>query len=173
MKTFLEHYQLLISEFSYENFVEIDCKGEKIKWPKSSGVYLIWKNSVNTIDNLLYIGMTGKFKRVNSEKIIFNSGSLNKRINRWTPYRFCESIKDGKNRFTFRFGPLIKNVNQQYKIRYDNKSYHSTIKYSDLTIHCFLISEHNEKYTPELLEKQLLTLYLKEFGDLPPANNEL
>ena len=80
MKTFLEYYKLLISEFKHENFVKIDCKREKIKWPKSSGVYLIWKNSVNPIDNLIYIGMTGKFKRVNSGKIMFNSGSLNKAL---------------------------------------------------------------------------------------------
>jgi hypothetical protein len=32
---------------------------------------------------------------------------------------------------------------------------------------------HREDYTPELLEKEILTKFLKSSGDLPPANNEL
>ena len=44
----------------------------------------------------------------------------------------------------------------------------------ELKIHCFHVSDnHREYYTPELLEKEILTKYLKSSGNLPPANNEL
>ena len=53
-------------------------------------------------------------------------------------------------------------------------AYEKEIPYSELKIHCFHVSDnHREYYTPELLEKKILTKYLKSSGKLPPANNEL
>ena len=157
------------------NFTEIDCKKEKIKWPKKSGVYVIWKNDDSSLDNLIYVGMTGKFNRVNKEKVIFNSQTFDKRDERYTPYRFCESVKENDNiRFSFRYGPNGKNGSEQSKIKHQEDAYNQTIPYSELKIHCFHISDnHMEYYTPELLEKEILTKYLKSSGNLPPANNEL
>ena len=92
---FIKDYNSLVEGFKSKfNFTEIDCKKEKIKWPKKSGVYVIWKNDDNSLDNLIYVGMTGKFNRVNEEKVIFNSQTFDKRDERYTPYRFCESVKD-------------------------------------------------------------------------------
>ena len=172
---FIKDYKSLVEEFKSKfDFTEIDCKKEKIKWPQKSGVYVIWKNDDSSLDNLIYVGMTGKYKRVNEDDVVFNSGSFEKRNSRWTPYRFCESVKDGERRFSFRFGPLESNVDKQSKIKYEENAYMKTIPYSELKIHCFHVSDnHREYYTPELLEKEILTKYLKSSGNLPPANNEL
>jgi hypothetical protein len=171
---FIKDYNSLVKKFKLKyNFSEIDCEEKKIKWPKKSGVYVIWKNHGNSFDDLIYVGMTGKFNRISENDIVFNSGSFDKRYARYTPYRFCESVKDDKNRFSFRYGPLEKNGAEQSKIKYLDNAYKTTILYSELKIHCFLISENHRDYTPELLEKEILTKYLKSSGNLPPANNEL
>jgi hypothetical protein len=172
---FIKDYKSLVEEFKSKfYFTEIDCKKEKIKWPKKSGVYVIWVNDDFSLDNLIYVGMTGKYKRVNEDEVVFNSGSFDKRKGRWTPYRFCESVKDGKNQFSFRFGPKESTVAKQSKIKYQDNAYNKTITYSEIKVHCFHVSDnHREYYTPELLEKEILTKYLKSSGNLPPANNEL
>ena len=172
---FIKDYKSLVEEFKSKfYFTEIDCKKEKIKWPQKSGVYVIWKNNDSSLDNLIYVGMTGKYKRVNEDEVVFNSGSFEKRNLRWTPYRFCESVKDGEHQFSCRFGPLESNLDKQSKIKYEENAYMKTIPYSELKIHCFHVSDnHREYYTPELLEKEILTKYLKSSGNLPPANNEL
>jgi hypothetical protein len=172
---FIKDYKSLVEEFKSKfYFTEIDCKKEKIKWPKKSGVYVIWVNDDFSLDNLIYVGMTGKYKRVNEDEVVFNSGSFDKRKGRWTPYRFCESVKDGKNQFSFRFGPKESTLAKQSKIKYQDNAYNKTITYSEIKVHCFHVSDnHREYYTPELLEKEILTKYLKSSGNLPPANNEL
>lgn len=172
---FIRDYKSLIQQFrSKFNFTEIDCKSERIKWPKKSGVYVIWKKDSNSLDNLIYVGMTGKFKRVSERKIKFNSRTFNQRNGRSSPYRFCESVKDGLHQFSFRFGPKESNLDKQSKIKYKDNAYNKTIPYPELIIHCFHVSDdHREFYTPELLEKEILTKYLKSSGNLPPANNEL
>jgi hypothetical protein len=172
---FINEYISLVEGFKSKfTFTEIDCKKEIIKWPKKSGVYVIWKNDYSSLDNLIYVGMTGKYKRVNENKVSFNSGSFEKRNSRWIPYRFCESVKDGNHQFSFRFVPLESNVGKQSKIKYQDNAYSKTIPYSELKIHCFHVSDnYRECYTPELLEKEILTKYLKSSGNLPPANNEL
>lgn len=173
---FIKDYNSIVEGFKSKfNFTEIDCKKEKIKWPKKSGVYVIWKNDDSSLDNLFYVGMTGKFNRVNKEKVIFNSQTFDKRDERYTPYRFCESVKENDNiRFSFRYGPNGKNGSEQSKIKHQEDAYNQTIPYSELKIHCFHVSDnHRDYYTPELLEKEILTKYLKSSGNLPPANNEL
>ena len=173
---FIKDYNSLVERFKSKFiFSEIDCKKEKIKWPKKSGVYVIWKNDNNSLDNLIYVGMTGKFNRVNEGKVIFNSQTFDKRDERYTPYRFCESVKDHDDiRFSFTYGPLGENGVEQSKIKYQKDAYNKRIPYSELKIHCFHVSDnHRDYYTPELLEKEILTKYLKSSGNLPPANNEL
>ena len=129
---FIKYYKSLVEQFkSKVIFSEIDCKKEKIEWPKKSGVYVIWKNDDSSLDNLIYVGMTGKYKRVNEDEVVFNSGSFEKRNLRWTPYRFCESVKDGEHQFSFRFGPLNSNVDKQSKIKYQDNAYSKTIPYSE------------------------------------------
>jgi len=174
-EVFIKDYKSLVEEFKSKfHFTEIDCKKEKIKWPQKSGVYVIWKNDDSSLDNLIYVGMTGKFKRVSKDKVIFNSGTFDKRDYRYIPYRFCESFKDGDKRYEFGYGPKGKNSEEQSKIKYQHDAYEERIPYLKLKIHCFHVSDnHREYYTPELLEKEILTKYLKSSGNLPPANNEL
>ena len=172
---FIKYYISLVERFKSKlTFTEIDCEKERIKWPKKSGVYVIWKNDYSSLDGLIYVGMTGKFNRVNEDKVSFNSGSFEKRASRYTPYRFCQDGKDGKYQFSFRFGPLESNAKKQSVIKHQDNAYTKTIPYSELKVHCFHVSDnHREYYTPELLEKEILTKYLKSSGNLPPANNEL
>lgn len=171
---FIQDYKSLVRIFTSENnFIEIDCGEKKIEWPKKSGVYVIWRNTDNSFDNLIYVGMTGKFSRLNDQEVIFNSGDFTKRKARYTPYKFCESPKDADYLFSFRYGPLEKNSSKQQKIQYQDNAYRNTIPYREILIHCFLISEDHKEYTPELLEKLILTKYLKSSDNLPPANNEL
>ena len=121
---FIKDYKSLVEQFKSKfYFTEIDCKKEEIKWPQKSGVYVIWKNDDSSLDNLIYVGMTGKYKRVNKDEVVFNSGSFEKRNSRWTPYRFCESVKDGDNRFEFRYGPEESTVKKQSKRKYEVKAY--------------------------------------------------
>ena len=89
------------------------------------------------------------------------------------PYRFCESAKDGESRFEFRYGPKKRKVSEQGKIKYRLDAYDKRISYSLLKIHCFHVSKDHREYTPELLEKEILTKYFKCFDNLPPANNEI
>lgn len=173
---FIKYYKSLVEGFKSKfNFTEIICEKERVNWPNKSGVYVIWKNDLNSIDSLIYVGMTGKFKRVSKEKVVFNSGTFDKRKGRWTPYRFCESPKDEeKCRFEFRYDPKESSVKKQSKIKYEINAYKERVSYTDLQIHCFHISDnHRDNYTPELLEKEILTKFYKASGNLPPANNEL
>ena len=58
---FIKDYNSLVEGFKSKfNFTEIYCGKEKIKWPTKSGVYVIWKNNDNSLNNLIYVGMTGK-----------------------------------------------------------------------------------------------------------------
>ena len=172
---FIKEYNSLVEEFKSKlTFTKIDCEKYRIKWPPKSGVYVVWKDNENSFKNLIYVGMTGKFKRdKKTRRVIFNKGAFNKREYRYTPYRFCESKKDGEKQFSFRYIPKGKNSKEQSKIKYEKEAYEKTIRYSRLIIHCFHVSESHKDYTPELLEKEILTKYLKSSGELPDANNEL
>ena len=144
---------------------------DKIKWPNNSGVYVVWQR-VDTGLSLIYVGLTGKFKRKGSSVVLGNS-LFKGRVTRWTPYRFCESYKDSRYKYHFRFGPVEKAVSKQGLIRFDDHAYRCSIPYTELVIDCFHVDENHAEYTPAYLEAKLLTVYLKEYGDLPPANNTL
>jgi hypothetical protein len=171
---FLEYYNLIKLEFeSNSNFtILIENKG-KFDWPDKSGVYVIWERKDTLIKNLIYIGMTGKFLKNMDGELNFNNASFKSRLNRWTPYRFCEKEKDEKMKHHFRFGPKESKTSLQAQIRYDLEAYQTSIAYNKLEIHCFTVDENNNIYTPVLLESLLLTKYLKTTGHLPPANNSL
>ncbi len=174
MNVFLNFYNEIVTEFEKSDSLQIVTAVEnQFRLPKSSGVYVIWRHNSSKIDNLIYVGLAGKIKRTKSGEVIMNSGSLNLRKSRWTPYRFCESKKDLDRRFTFRYGPKLSNVNKQAKIKYDADAYSHTVPYEDMIIHCFSIAFDHPVYTPALLESLLLTKYLKCRNDLPPGNNSI
>ncbi|MHA8100720.1 hypothetical protein PQG46_02675 [Aquirufa nivalisilvae] len=172
---FTEFYNDLRVSFQKENsFFELNGSNQKISWPKGSGVYVVWKYNTNDAKNLLYVGMTGKFSRNKNGKIDFNKAQLKSRVNRWTPYRFAENEKDSKYKYFFRYGPKLSSTNDQKNIMFDNDAYKNNVPYSDIIVHCFIISESHEEFSPTLLESLILNKYLKLFNnDLPPANNSL
>jgi hypothetical protein len=172
---FIETYNCLKEEFKVADLFDKVQKTEsnKLIWPNSNGVYVIWKNSSDAVRNLIYIGSTGKFKRNKEGKVELNGGTFNQRVYRWTPYRFCKSNKDGKYKDTLRYGPKFPNVNIQGKHKYDEDAYSHAVPYNELVIHRFNIPSDHPKYTGSYIESTLLTSYLKDTGTLPPANNSL
>jgi len=171
---FNTYYQDLLLNFNQLGiFHEIKPKESNIEWPNKSGVYVIWDDSLIE-SRLLYVGLTGKFVRPRDQSItIFKDATFKSRTKRWTPYRFCESKKDTDFKFYFRFGPKYSKVAIQSKVKFDSDSYRESIPYRSLRIHCFEVDGKNSEYSPILLESEILTRYLKTFGDLPIANNSL
>lgn len=172
---FIEHYNSRRKQFEDDKkFTLIRPTKSKIVWPDSSGVYVIWKLEENRMESLIYVGMTGKFSRnKESGAIRFNEKSFKSRTERWTPYRFSESIEDENFTFHFRFGPKNKNTSEQSKIKNQADAYRYSIPYENLVIHCFHINSKHPEFSPSLLEADILTKFLKITGDLPPANNSL
>ena len=171
MESFNDFFGALQDEFrSNGTYDEIQNPKSKIPWSEGYGVYTIWRNEIN-VDGLTYVGLTGKRKRDKSGKLAKNSGSFKSRSTRWTPYRFCESKEDHEDfRFSFRYGP--KYGSEQARHKHDSDAYRNTIPYNQLLIVTLELTG-NTKYSPALLESLILTRYLAETGDLPPANNEL
>jgi hypothetical protein len=171
---FIEYYNKLKFEFELNsNFTVLIKNTGTFDWPDSSGVYVIWEILNENEKKIIYIGMTGKFQKKSNGELVFNKASFNSRVNRWTPYRFCENEKDGNMKHHFRFGPKESKTSLQAQIKYDSDAYQTSIPYDKLEIHCFSIDENNPIYSPVLLESILLTKYLKTTGKLPPANNSL
>lgn len=170
--SFNEFYLNLVSEFECRGaFSEIKYPRNKINWGKGRGVYTIWHKSV-AVENLLYIGMTGKLKRTSNEKIVYGKGNFKSRAQRWTPYRFCESKKDShKFQQTFRFGPTFKS-DAQSKHKFAETGYLNTFRYKELIIHQLSVTSEIQ-FTPSFIETLLLNKYYFERQNLPPANNEL
>ena len=173
MVHFNEFFQKLLSEFRAEKALhEIQSPAGRIKWPPSFGVYTLFDEEVN-YEKLLYVGITGKYKRQTDGSIKINSATFKHRAYRWTPYRFCDSLKDDEDlRFSFRYGPKYSDVNQQAKIKYQRDAYEFTIPYENLTILTFDLLD-NRKYSPAFLETLILNKYWTVNGQLPPANKQL
>lgn len=173
MKDFNTFFEDLRKEFDEAKaYKEIRYPEGKFKWSEGHGVYTLWKQEIKT-DNLIYVGLTGKYTRDTRGKIKLNNGSFKKRDNRYTPYRFCESRKDLEDyKHTFRYGPKHSKGGEQAKAKYDMDAYSTTISYNEMIIATFELTNKKD-YTPALLEALILTRYLSEKGDLPPANNEL
>ena len=82
--------------------------------------------------------------------------------------------KDSKYKYFFRYGPKLSSTNEQKNIMFDNDAYKINVPYSEIIVHCFIISESHKEFSPTLFESLILNKYLKLFNnDLPPANNSL
>jgi len=170
--SFIKFYNSLREEFLRCNsFLEVRPLNNTIDWPAVSGVYLVWNENTASERNLIYIGMTGTFRRIANGTVEFNNGLLNDRPERWTPYRFSE--QQGNFQFHFRYGPFSNNTSEQYQIRNEDHAYTHSIPYNNLIIHCFVIDSTHPTHTPKSIESLLITKYIKETGTLPAANNSL
>ncbi len=171
---FIDFYNGLIKEFEATSSLTIlSEKAGVFIWPASSGVYVIWEKEDLKENNLIYIGMTGKFLKNSNGELIFNNASFKSRTKRWTPYRFCENTSDNEMKHYFRYGPKESKTSLQGQIRYNEDAYKFSIPYTKIEIHCFHINREHPEYTPVLFESLLLTKFLKSNGVLPPANNSL
>jgi len=172
---FIEFYESLIGEFKHiHGFYRLYPQAAKIDWCHGYGVYTIWKRPsypTNLIDpaNLIYVGNAGKLKRQKDETVSMNSGNFKSRGVRTTPYRFCESPNDTLI-YSFRYSPTYR-FSEQFKMKYRKDAYDHTIKYEDLMIDQFSISEKT-LYSPSFLEALILHRYYTAFKTLPCANNE-
>lgn len=151
---------------------EIVRPRSKINWGSGFGVYTIFHQTID-YDGLVYVGLTGKYTRDKNGIVSLTDGNFKKRSVRYTPYRFCESIKDPLDfRFSFRFSPKFTDGKRQGKAKYDRDAYDHTIFYKDLVLLTFDLNKH-PKYSPALLESLILTKYHSVASELPPANNQL
>lgn len=168
---FENYYEHLIQSFNHQGLLTtVTCQNGRIIWPNASGVYVIWNTGEN---ELLYVGLTGKFHRDGNQNLVFNNGTFSHRAQRWTPYRFSQDERDGNFQYHFRYGPISPNNQTQYEIRFNADAYLYSIPFTSIEIHCFHVNENHETYSPSLLEAEILTKYLKSNGNLPPANNTL
>lgn len=160
----------LLADFGERNLSYIQCCKESINWPKKAyGVYTIWQEEI-CYDNLIYVGLTGKYSRDKNGLVNLNGGTFASRKTRWTPYKFCEKIEDGEFQYYFRYGPTYGSHQRDNQHKID--AYSSSISYEDLRLLLFNLADMSA-YSSSLLESLILTRYYQEDGKLPPANNEL
>jgi hypothetical protein len=156
---FETYYASAKSYFENRNMF-YELSGEQssgLDWPNNPGVYIVWhKSEINT--NVLYIGMTGKFK--NGEKMSANQG-LKGRRNRWTPYRFTE--------MAFLYDPKYEKCESRNK--QPNNGYANSVAINEIRVDCF-VYDTDCRMAPAFLEALLLQGYLMQYGGLPKANNE-
>jgi hypothetical protein len=171
---FKENYKKIALHFQERFITHHGEPYKKVDWPKGFGVYVVWETG-KAGDRLIYIGLTGKFKKIQSGACAINSGRFSNRRYRWTPYFFQESDVSG-SAFVFKYGPKYSNNAVQFKSRFETNAYSDSVNYGSLRLDFFVFSENvqeNYGYTPSLLEAQLLTDYLIENNQLPPANFEI
>lgn len=171
----VQHVKQGFGEF-YRNLIErfkgLGCyclvKGQKVEdliWPENFGVYVVRRGIGDSDDNareILYVGMTGKFKR---DGLLPKNGGLKAREVRTSPYCFTNS---GPYKDYFEFAPKVS-VEDLNKIQ-DADRYGERCKLVDLEIDCFLVERSGDN-APAFLEAFILQVYLKCFKKLPKANN--
>lgn len=145
-----ENRLAIIEGGSYEEF-------KSGPWPSSPGVYLIYQSEY---PDPVYIGMTGKLKRGENEKLEFNSGKLKDRFLRWTPYKFQ---RGGKFHDHWRCIPE-KAKNSEYLYNFPL----STIK-----VFCLSMEGMECTLSPSALEALLLQHFIEKQNTLPLGNQEL
>lgn len=144
------------------------CNGVNPNWPKSSGVYCIWRRTSGNSDDrdLLYVGIAGKIKRhANLVGIANPQKQFPQRKSRWTPYLFDGSSIPGY----FWWGPkhgMPKPPNGNFNEHYKNRA-----PLNEIEIDCFICTE--KCISPRAIESLILQAFYECRADLPPANNEL
>jgi hypothetical protein len=137
-------------------------------WPKGSGVYIVRRRNNETPTGIIYIGKAGKFKAPKSGEVELNNGSLEKRLQRFTPYCFQHT---GPYENHFEYGPnfgVDKITKQPHEERYQ-----SHLPLDDVEVVTFSTAGIETEVSPAFLESLLLTAYIANEGCLPPANQEL
>ena len=147
---------IYLSKNRFKSIRSSTCKA--INWPKNPGVYVI-RDICAEGDQLVYIGMTGKFETNGNFK---GKQGLSHRKTRWNPYRF-----DYLNNM-FKYRPKYERF--ESKDSAPKNGYEKNISIDQIQIDCFIF-ERDEKFAPTFLESLLLQSYLMQYERLPPANN--
>lgn len=121
------------------------------------------KQQANPSDEIIYVGMTGKFD-VNGK--LSQETSLKKRVYRTIPYNFTRN-KTGLD--YFQYGANASTDAEIRKLA-PGKRYKNCVELSDLLIDCFIV-DRNGLDAPAFLEAAILQAYLLNYSKLPAANN--
>ena len=171
--SFLERYTQIRSIFEQADRFKTfsgqshDCKN--LPWPDGVGVYVLWMKERQDPSNVIYIGMTGKYKRESdgTASLADKKGGFRERGNRYHPYSFTS---DGPWADRYEFGPRHSMSKILDAPREDRYNEHIPIK--QVSIDCFTIDQEMV-ISPTYLESLLLQTYLSFGGRLPRANNAL
>lgn len=155
----------LTSLFSQKNRFFRYKPGGNQAWPAGRGVYVV--RQISTGDSILYIGMTGRFKRNGDESVTMRGGVLADREARWHPYSFT---KEGPYQNYFEYGPNYS-VNVLLTKAAEGR-YRHHVPFVDIVVDCFVTDGVEREVSPAFLETLILQMYMREFGTLPPANNQ-
>jgi len=158
--SFTSVYSLAKSHYtSINQFLKLESeKCQDLCWPSAPGVYVVW-SQIGDEDEVIYIGMTGKFSK---EGLMSATQGLKHRINRWTPYTFSS------DRDQFSFDPLYEKGESRNKP--PALGYEVNFDIRDIRVECFAF-DRDSKVAPSFLEALFLQSFLFEFGRLPAGNN--
>ena len=164
---FIASYKNLCDEFSKSNrLLTVEGMGHScsdLPWPDGVGVYVVRQNP----DQVIYIGMTGKFKRESDGAAVLddNKNGFRSRATRYHPYSFT---REGTYKDHFEFAPLHPLAEIKEAPPKERYAEHFPIK--DLSIDCFVLGRES-RIAPAFLEALLLQYYIEFEGRLPVANN--
>jgi len=143
------------------------CKN--LPWPDGVGVYVLWMKERQDPSDVIYIGMTGKYKRADdgTASLADKKRGFRERGTRYHPYSFTS---DGPWKDHYEFAPRHSLTEIKKAPPEDRYSEHIPIK--QMSIDCFIIDQAMV-IAPTYLESLLLQIYLSFGKELPIANNAL
>lgn len=140
-----------------------------LPWPDGVGVYVLWLKERQYPSHVIYIGMTGKYKRESDGTAVLadKQKGFRERGERSHPYSFTS---DGPwaNHYEY---DTPHSLNDIRKVPPEDR-YNEHIPIKEMSIDCFIIRPEM-MIAPTYLESLLLQIYLLFEGRLPRANNAL
>jgi hypothetical protein len=125
---------------------------------------------------LLYVGRLGSYVNVEGEGLR-RKGAFKDLSDFNEPLRFSDSVEDEETiKHQLRLGPKSVSKEEQHSSRFAKEAYAVSLDYSAIGLDFFMFTgvlKQDMKYTPALLEAEILTRYLFDAHKLPPVNTEL
>jgi hypothetical protein len=171
--SFIERYTQIRSIFEqadrFKTFSGETHGCKNLPWPDGVGVYVLWMKERQDPSDVIYIGMTGKYKRADdgTASLADKKDGFQKRGARYHPYSFTT---EGPWKDHYEFAPR-HSMKDFLKVPFEDR-YNQHIPIRDISIDCFIINQEMV-IAPTYLESLLLQTYLSFASRLPTANNEL
>jgi hypothetical protein len=125
---------------------------------------------------LLYVGKLGSYISVDGEGLR-RKGAFKDLSDFCEPLRFSDGVEDEESmKHRLRLGPKWSSKEEQYNKRFKKEAYGVSLDYSSIGLDFFQFTgniKQDLKYTPALLEAEIVTRYLLDAHKLPPVNTEL